>query len=96
MNSLWLIFDAISSNNSLQDIDWSKDDYSAKLKNNALIFQSICKTIQKQTKDKAVMHHLRLAITHQLTGPSLYDAMAIFGKTKCLALITHYCDTNCE
>ena len=101
INALWALYDKLEASawNNRSLTDWQtldSDQNTAKTKADSILIQGLCKDTSKaiNVPMKHLMHALRVAITGKANGPSLYDAMAIMGKTRCLQHLTYFCDDN--
>lgn len=99
--ALWVLWDNLHASvwADRARTDWGTcgtDTNLIRTKADSAVIQATCKTTSKQTNMpmKHLMHALRVAITAQPNGPSLYDAMAILGKQHCLQHLTYFCDDN--
>jgi hypothetical protein len=101
INALRALYDKLDASPWSQRsvADWKNldaDQNAAKTKADSVLIQGLCKDTSKaiNVPMKHLMHALRVAITGKANGPSLYDAMAIMGKTRCLQHLTYFCDDN--
>jgi hypothetical protein len=99
--ALWALYDRLAASNwaNRSLTDWNQLDHDqnqTKTKADSALIQGLCKDTSKITgmPMKHLMHALRVVITARTNGPSLYDAMAILGKTRCLQHLTYFCDDN--